>query len=115
MRAISQVIALAVAAGPFTIACDEAARDVKEGAAEARDEVRRAAGGAGSRVGPNGIVVDIDSQKVKEELREAGAALKRGAEIAAGSVKEAADEVEERDRAEEQGTHQVQPGAGGAR
>jgi hypothetical protein len=106
MRAISQVIVLAVAAGPITLACDDTARGVKQDAAEAENAVRESAGGSSTRVGRGGVVLDIDSQKVKEELRDAGAMLKKGAEAAADSVKEAVDE----ERAE----HQYVTGAGGA-
>jgi hypothetical protein len=109
MRAISQVTAIAVAAGPFLLACDDTGRDVKREAAEAGTEVRHSAGGGGARIEPGGVVVDIDSQKVKEGLREAGTVLKEGAESAAESVKEAIDE------ADKDAVPRVYGGEGGAR
>ena len=109
MRAISHVIALAVATGPVTVACDDTGRDEKGEAAETRTAVRGSAGGAAARIEPGRVVVDIDSQKVKEELREAGTLLKKGAEIAADSVKEAVDETDKGT------THSVRSGEGGAR
>jgi hypothetical protein len=107
MRAISHLFALAVAAGTLTLACDDTVREVK-GEAAARTEVHESAGGTSARVGRGGVVIDIDSQKVKEDLRDAGALLKKGAESAADAVKEAVDE------ADEGAARSVRSGEGGA-
>jgi hypothetical protein len=104
MRAISHFIALAVA-GALTLACDEAARDVKREAAEARTAVRESAGGVSARPERGALVVDIDSQKVKEELRDAGTLLKKGAELAADTVKEAVDKADKDTAHGEGGAH----------
>jgi hypothetical protein len=94
MRAISHLFAVAVATGTLTLACDDTIREVKREAAETRTEVHESAGGTNARVGRGGVVIDIDSQKVKEDLRDAGALLKKGAESAADAVKEAVDEAD---------------------
>jgi hypothetical protein len=108
MRAISHLCALAFAAVPLTLACDDTARDVKREAAEDTTVVPGPAAGASARAGRGAVVIDIDSQKVKEELLEAGAALKKGAENAADAVKQAVDE------ADKDAARSIRSGEGGA-